>query len=72
MEVKADQLGDGLFITERVAPSIGLSIKSLNERQNRGFDPSLRKLSVESSLAHCLSEPKFETSQTSSFHLSKL
>lgn len=28
MEIKADQLGDGLFITERVAPAVELSVQS--------------------------------------------
>jgi hypothetical protein len=32
--------------------NVGLSIKSLKEGQNRGFDPSLRKLSIESLPAH--------------------
>ena len=33
-----------------------LSVKSLEERRNRGFDPSFGDLSIKSSLARCLME----------------
>ena len=32
--------------------TIELSVKSLKKGPNRGFDPSLRKVSIKSSLAH--------------------
>ena len=50
-----------------------LSIKSLKEAEDSGFDPSLTKLSIKSSLAHCTLKPNLkvgETFGTSSFHLS--
>ena len=34
-----------------------LSTKSLKSGRNRGFDPSLKKLSIESLLTRCVSEP---------------
>ena len=35
---------------------LGLSVKSLKEGPNRVFDPTLRKLSTKSLLAHCVLE----------------
>ena len=37
--------------------ALELSIKSLKEGSNRGFDPSLRKLFIKSFLARCMLEP---------------
>ena len=45
------------------------SVKSLKERRDRRIDPSMRKLSIKSSLAHRTSEPILKSSVTS-FHLS--
>ena len=55
--------------------TIELSIESLKEGRNHGFDISLRKLSIKSSLAHCVSEPLLKVGAkigTSSFHLLNL
>jgi hypothetical protein len=41
----------GIF-GSHISLAIELSIKSLKEGQNLGFDPFLRKLFIESSLAH--------------------
>ena len=49
-----------------------LSVKSLKERRDRGFYPSVTKLSIKIALPHCTLEPDLKVGRnfgTSSFHL---
>ena len=59
----------------QICYTLELSVKSLKEGQNLGFDPCLRKLSMRASLGRHVREPTLKVGikkfEGSSFHLSK-